>query len=90
MDEIDRCTPGQQCSGDRLCFKHKARTLVFGGERTKMVKEYRDPADGHRVKVTKDDATKRGNLTTEHATKDDRVDVLVRPDEIVYSLGRKS
>lgn len=90
MNEADGCTPGDACSDGYMCFKHKARTLVFGGERTKNVKEWRDPVDGHRVKRTRDDATSRGNLVTEHATKDDRVDVLVRPDELVYSLGRKS
>lgn len=51
-------------------------------------KELRDATDGHRIKVTKDEATKRGNLTTEHATKDERVDVMVRPDPIKYKIGR--
>lgn len=83
-EECDRCTP------TRLCFGHKAKTLVAGVSRSKMTREYRDPTDGHRIKVTKDDATKAGNLTTEHNTKDDRVDVLVRPDPIEYAIGRKS
>ena len=45
--------------------------------------------DGHRVKVTKDTATERGNLTVEHATKDDRVDIKVRPDVIKYTMEGK-
>ena len=47
-----------------------------------QTKEFRDHEDGHRVKVTKDEASERGNLTTEHNTKDDRVDVLIRPDTV--------
>jgi hypothetical protein len=64
---------------------------VMGGGRFKSrnTKEYRDPTDGHRVKVTKDEVTERGNLITEHNTKDDRVDVLVRPDGLQYGFGRK-
>lgn len=52
------------------------------------VKEWRDPIDGHRVKATRDEATERGNTVYEHNTKDDRVDVQVRPDTIEYKLGR--
>lgn len=48
------------------------------GDRTK---EFR-AEDGHRVKVTKDEATQRGNLVIQHNTKDDRQDVVVRPDTI--------
>ena len=80
-----------RCKGaDDLCFGHKAKTLVMGGSRTPMVREFRDPVDGHRIKQTKDDATRAGNIVTEHNTKDDRVDVLARPDSIHYELGRKS
>ena len=85
-----KCSPGQQCTPDKPCFKHKVGTLVMGVARSRKTWEFRDETDGHRVKVTKDDATKRGNLTTEHNTKDDRVDVTVRPDALEYSLGRKS
>lgn len=88
--KVDACTPGQQCSGDAPCFKHKIRTLTMGVPRTPTRREFRDPIDGHRVKVTKDDATRRGNLTTEHNTNDDRVDVMIRPDHVSYQLGRKS
>ena len=82
----DSCTPGQECTEFGMCFKHKARTLVFGNPRTPMVKEWRDEKDGHRVKATKDDATTRGNIVTEHNTKDDRQDVNIRPDLIRMEL----
>lgn len=81
-EECDRCTP------DRMCFGHKARTLVFGGSPEKRVREFRHPTEGYRIKQTKDDATTRGNITTEHA-KNDRVDVVVKPDVVTYGLGRK-
>lgn len=85
-----KCSPGQQCTPEKACFKHKVRTLVMGTSRRKATREWRDPVDGHRIKQTRDDATKAGNLTTEHNTKDDRVDVLIRPDAMHYELGRKS
>lgn len=44
------------------------------------VKEFRDPKDGHRIKATTDELN---NTVTEHNTKDDRVDVLIRPMETV-------
>lgn len=47
------------------------------------VREGRSP-DGVRVKATTDDA---GNTVTEHATKDDRVDVLVRPQTVRLGLA---
>lgn len=87
---VDTCSPGQRCSGDKLCFKHKVRTLTMGVSRTPTTREYRDPKDGHAIKVSKDDATKRGNLTIEHNTKEDRVDVTIRPDKLEYALGRKA
>lgn len=64
-----------------MCFKHKIRTLLVGTgvARQPMVKEFRHPEKGYRMKVTKDEATKRGNLVTEHAV-GDRQDVLIRPD----------
>jgi hypothetical protein len=82
----DPCSPGQECSGTQLCFKHKAKTLVFGNPRTPTVKEWRDDSDGHRIKATKDDATTRGNITIEHNTKDDRMDVNIRPDVVRMEL----
>ena len=85
-----KCSEGDQCTPDHLCFKHKAKTVVAGVSVTKMTREWRDPKDGHRVKATKDDATKAGNITTEHNTKDDRVDVTIRPDHVEYALGRKT
>jgi hypothetical protein len=67
--------------GEELSFKDKIRTLHFGTGKARQprVKETRDPVDGHRIKVTKDEATTRGNLTVEHA-KGDRQDVVIRPD----------
>lgn len=71
--DCDRCTP------TRMCFGHKAKTLVFGGSKTPMTREFRHPEKGYRVKQTKDDATTRGNIVTEHAV-GDRQDVKIRPD----------
>jgi hypothetical protein len=81
-EECDRCTP------EKWCFGHKARTLVFGSPRSKTTREFRHPTEGYRIKQTKDDATRRGNITTEHA-KGDRQDVVVRPDGLEYGLGKK-
>lgn len=39
--------------------------------------------DGHRIKATTDEG---GNTTTEHATKDDRVDVAIRPETVRTTL----
>lgn len=47
------------------------------------VKEYRDETDGHRVKATTDEA---GNDVIQHATKDDRQDVLIRPKTVDLDL----
>lgn len=77
-EECDRCTP------DSLCFGHKAKTLVFGGPREKRTREFRHPEKGYRIKQTKDDATPRGNIITEHAA-GDRQDVLMRPDTAYLS-----
>lgn len=71
-----------------MCFGHKARTLVFGNPKTKRTREFRHPTEGYRIKQTKDDATARGNITTEHA-RGDRQDVTVRPDGLEYGFGRK-
>jgi hypothetical protein len=47
------------------------------------VREYRR-RDGKRVKATTDEL---GNTVTEHATKDDRVDVLVKPETVVMRMS---
>lgn len=78
-----------RCSPTRLCFGHKAKTLVFGSARQVRVREFRHPQEGYRIKQTRDDATKRGNTVTEHA-KGDRVDLMARPDTIQYKFGRAS
>lgn len=46
------------------------------------VREYRR-RDGTRVKATTDEL---GTTVTEHATKDDRVDVLVRPETVTMKV----
>lgn len=58
--------------------------LSKGQTRDKVV-EYRDPVDGHGIKATTDQA---GNTVTEHNTKDDRVDVMLRP-KTVYTRPSK-
>jgi len=63
----------------------KMRSIgVLGHGRTKnRVREYRRP-DGIRVKETTDE----NNATvTEHATKDDRVDVMIRPQTVTMKAG---
>lgn len=86
----DTCSPGQTCTETVLCFKHKIRTLRFGTgvARQSRTLEGRNPHTGERFKATKDEATTRGNVITEHATRDDRVDVLIRPDTPKYGFGR--
>lgn len=63
---------------DELPFKEKIKTLQVMQRSGKghAVKEWKDDRDGHRIKATRDDLN---NVTTEHNTKDDRVDVLIRP-----------
>lgn len=77
---------------DELTFAEKIKTLHFGtgAARKPKVLEGRNPHTGERFKATKDEATERGNVITEHATKDDRVDVLIRPDALDYGMGRKN
>lgn len=87
---MDSCSPGEQCAGGVVCFKHKIRSLHFGTgvARQPSTREFRDPISGHRIKQTKDEATSRGNIVTEHA-KGDRVDVLVRPDTYIHTPGKE-
>lgn len=56
---------------------------LSGGRSKPQVKEYRDETDGHRIKATTDDA---GNDVIQHATPDDRQDVLIRPKTIEMDL----
>lgn len=52
--------------------------------RTKpVVREYRDSTDGHRIKATTDE---HGATITQHATPDDRQDVLIRPKTIEMDI----
>jgi hypothetical protein len=53
------------------------------GRTRNRVREYKR-ADGIRVKETTDE---HNNTTTEHATKDDRVDVMIRPETIRVKGG---
>lgn len=62
----------------------KLRSLGILGRRTRdVVREYRRH-DGVLVKATTDQL---GNTTTEHATKDDRVDVHIRAPHIRITGG---
>jgi hypothetical protein len=71
---------------EELSFKDKIKTLQFSsGKHRVKTKEIRSD-EGYRVKITKDDATTRGNLTIEHA-KNDRVDVNIRPDMVTWPNG---
>lgn len=67
---------------EEMSFKDKIKTLHFGTgvARASRVKEARD-SDGKRVKITKDEATSRGNLVIERSG--DRQDVVIRPDVVV-------
>jgi hypothetical protein len=56
---------------------------LSGGRSKPQVKEYRDETDGHRVKVTTDEA---GNDVIQHNTPDDRQDVLIRPKTIEMDI----
>lgn len=66
---------------EELSFAEKIKTLQFstGKAREKRTREFRHPTDGYRIKQTKDEATTRGNIITEHA-RGDRQDVKIRPD----------
>ena len=50
------------------------------------VKEYKDPVDGHRIKATTDE---HSNIVTEHATKDDRVDVTIKAPTTRMKLSQE-
>ena len=69
-----------------LSFKDKIKTLQVMTRSGKgpAVRERRDERDGHRIKDTRDEL---GHVTTEHDTKDDRVDVLIRPGTAAWSQG---
>lgn len=86
----DTCSEGQQCSAQKLCFKHKVRTLQFGTgvARQPTTREFRHPEKGYRIKQSKDEATARGNVITEHA-KGERQDVLIRPDIQTVQASRR-
>lgn len=57
---------------------------LSGGRSKPQVREYRDETDGHRIKATTDDA---GNEVIQHATKDDRQDVILHPQTIDLPLS---
>jgi hypothetical protein len=59
--------------------REKMRSIRVGSRTRARTREYRDPADGHRIKATRDEL---GHITTEHATKDDRVDIDIRPPTV--------
>ena len=65
--------------------REKLRSIGYlsrGRSRPRVV-EYRR-SDGTRVKETTDELN---NTVTEHATKDDRVDVLIRPETVRARIG---
>lgn len=53
------------------------------GRSKPKVREYRDETDGHRIKVITDE---HGNDITQHATPDDRQDVLIRPKTLEMDI----
>lgn len=59
--------------------REKMRSIRVGSRTRPRVREYRDPADGHRIKATRDEL---GHITTEHSTPDDRVDIDIRPPTV--------
>lgn len=63
----------------------KMRSLAVIGRRTRPVVREGRREDGVRFKATTDELN---NTVTEHATRDDRVDVLVRPQTIHATLER--
>ncbi|WP_157251117.1 hypothetical protein [Nonomuraea typhae] len=73
---------------EELSFAEKIRTvgLLSRGRSGPRVREGRR-ADGVRVKATIDEL---GNTTTEHATRDDRVDVALRPQTITVLRNGES
>lgn len=69
-------------------FTERMRSIGVISRRTRpVVREGREhPETGVRWKSTTDEA---GNTTTEHATKDDRVDALVRPKTVYWKVPRE-
>ena len=62
----------------------KLRSISIGRRTRPIVQEGRQhPESGAPYKATTDEL---GNTTTEHATKDDRVDVLIRPGVVSQGL----
>lgn len=61
----------------------KMRSLAVGHRTRDVVREGRR-ADGVRVKATTDE---HGNTVTEHASRDDRVDVTLRPKTVQMKIG---
>ena len=53
------------------------------GRTRPRVHEYNDSTDGHRIKAVTDEF---GNTVTQHATKDDRQDVLIRPKTLEMEI----
>ena len=67
-------------------YRDKLLSIGVIGRRTRdQVREGRR-GDGVKVKATTDEL---GNTVTEHASKDDRIDVTIRPKPICVSLTSK-
>ncbi len=75
-------TPEEIAKREAFMAKIKTVGVLKGGRTRNKVHEYRRD-DGVRVKATTDEL---GNTVTEHNTKDDRVDVVVRPQVVKGSL----
>ena len=68
-------------------FADKVRSLGVISKRSRPTVVEGRRADGVRTKATTDEA---GNTVTEHASKDDRVDVTVVPEKVAYGLRKVS
>lgn len=64
----------------------KLRSIGYLGRRTRDVVREGRRADGVRVKATTDEL---GNTVTEHATRDDRVDVRINAPQTIHVKARE-
>lgn len=68
-----------QQSASGTAYRDKLRSIGHIGRRSGPTVRERRRDDGVRVKATTDEL---GNTTTEHATRDDRVDVTIRAPHV--------
>lgn len=74
MRDVRQGTPIDLEKMRSLSVGHRTRNQVWEGRR----------ADGVRIKATTDE---HNNTVTEHASKDDRVDVTLRPQTVKLKIG---